>query len=140
MSHSKSIYFIVPFLLLYACGNPDSSNVQPQDSQSSTDSMATPDVDNRDQSDTQLQDDKYYSTSASDDMANMYLNVGLSKDQIEKFEDDYKQRIKDLKTQGSENLNKQSMQDAKDQSIKSIASSEQYSRYLDWKKVNPVVN
>lgn len=139
MSHSKSFLFIVSFFMLYACGNPDSSNVDHQNNQNSTDSIGT-DVSKRDQSDTQLEDDKYYSTSANADMANMYLNVELSKDQVEKFEADYKQRIKDLKTEGNENVTKESMQAAKDQSMKSIASNEQYERYLEWKKVNPVVN
>ncbi len=72
------------------------------------------------------------------DMEGMYKDIGLTPDQIDKFEDDYKRKVEALKTHGRGTYDKQSIEATKDQSMRTVTSNEEYQRYLDWKKNNPV--
>lgn len=72
------------------------------------------------------------------DMVNMYQDVGLTEDQIDKFEADYQRKVDALKTHGRGDYDKQSIEATKDQSMRTVTSDDEYQRYLDWKKNNPV--
>lgn len=138
MKDLKYYVSISALLFLFSCGDntPDNND---RNLDSRTDTASQDMVNDRDEGSTQLDDDKYYPSSSSGDMTNMYVNVGLSEDQIKRFEDDFSRKVQTLKSNGRGDVDRQSIEATKDQSMRTVTSDEEYSRYLDYKKTHPVV-
>lgn len=70
------------------------------------------------------------------DMTDMYKNLNMTPEQIEQFENDYKQK---QSNRTSDNIVDNNLVDLQmDESLKEVLSAEQYAKYQEWKKSHPV--
>lgn len=69
------------------------------------------------------------------DMTDMYSELNMTEEQIEQFQDDYRQK---LNNRSSDNIVDHNLIDLQmDESLKAVLNPEQYSKYQEWKKSNP---
>lgn len=131
MKNLKILCSLIAAALIFGCTSPATNNsdmnTTPADNTELTDSSTQNLVNEGDSSATRFAD-----------MTDMYQDIGLTEDQIDKFEADYQRKVDALKTHGRGDYDKQSIEATKDQSMRTVTSNEEYQRYLDWKKNNPV--
>lgn len=92
-----------------------------------TDTMETNDADNHTITQT--------STLNTQDLTDLYSELNMTKEQIERFENDYRQM---QSNRGSDNIVDSNYVDLQmDESLEKVLSTEQYAKYEKWKESHP---
>lgn len=74
------------------------------------------------------------------DNAKMYKDLGVSDEEIQRFEADFQKEIDEIKTQGQGEYSPKEVETQENQSMRAVLSDTQYKKYLDWKKSNPTTD
>lgn len=83
--------------------------------------------------------DDQYTVFETDNMGDMYDDLEMSQEQINKFEEDYNKKMMDMRNDSTTTLDRNKLQNEKDKSLKSVLTAEQYMKYEEWKKDQPVM-
>ena len=78
-------------------------------------------------------DDQFMAFNTSN-MKDMYENLDMTQDQINRFETDFNKKMQDMEDDSTMSLDNDKLQKEKDQSLKTVLSVEQYTKYDQWKK------
>ena len=78
-------------------------------------------------------DDQFMAFNTSN-MKDMYESLDMTQDQINRFETDFNKKMQDMEDDSTMSLDNDKLQKEKDQSLKTVLSVEQYTKYDQWKK------
>lgn len=67
-------------------------------------------------------------------MKDMYRNLDMTPDQVNRFETDFNKKMDAMKHDTKMSFDKNKLEREKDQSLKSAVSEKQYKKYEQWKK------
>ena len=79
-------------------------------------------------------DDTRYMEIRNADRSQMYNELGLKKDQINRIEKQYQNHIDTLRADTSKAFNRAEIQRQQDQIMKEQLNNEQFGKYTEWKK------
>ncbi len=102
--------------------------------------VETPDynMDNRADNPSQADSIDRYNSLTVGNMEEMYQFLDMDSSQIRKFEDEYGKKIKRLRDDNDQVIfSHDSLYKEKDESLEKILSSQQYQKYIQWKKDHP---
>lgn len=135
---TTSVLYLGIMALLVCCENPTPDNsyemkvVDSLDAQRSNENTAT----NHTYSDTLTQATNRADTTAGDtvDRTQLYQDLGMTEDEIQRFEDDFNRKVNAIKTHGRGDYTAQDIENQEGQSMNAVLSKEQYKKYLAWKE------
>lgn len=70
------------------------------------------------------------------DRTKLYKDLGMSADQIERFEEDFTRKVNAIQTHGRGDFSAQDVENQEGQSMNAVLSKDQYKKYLDWKEIH----
>ena len=70
------------------------------------------------------------------DRSKLYKDLGMSDDQIVRFEEDFGRKVDAIKTHGRGDYTAQDVENQEGQSMNAVLSKDQYKNYLDWKEIH----
>lgn len=68
------------------------------------------------------------------DRSKLYQDLGMTDDQIQRFEEDFGRKVNAIKTHGRGDYTAQDVENQEGQSMNAVLSKDQYKNYLDWKE------
>jgi len=71
------------------------------------------------------------------DRTKMYRDLGMTDDEIKRFEDDFNRKVKSIMTHGRGDYTRQDIENQEGQSMNAVLSHERYKKYLEWKEIHP---
>lgn len=74
------------------------------------------------------------------DRTKLYKDLGMSDDEIQRFEDDFQRKVNAIKTHGRGDYTEQDVENQEGQSMRAVLSDQQYKNYLDWKESHSTSN
>ncbi len=77
-------------------------------------------------------DDQYLAFNTVN-MKDMYSNLDMTKEQIDRFETDYNKKMQVMRDDTTKTVDHDKLQQEMDQSLKSVLSVEQFKKYDQWK-------
>lgn len=123
--------------LLTYCENPTPDNsyemklVDSLDAQRANENAAASRINN----DTLTQSNMLDTAAVDDvDRANLYKDLGMTDDEIQRFEDDFNRKVNAIKTHGRGAYTAQDIENQEGQSMNAVLSKDQYKKYLAWKE------
>lgn len=68
------------------------------------------------------------------DRTKMYKDLGMTDDEIERFEEDFQRKVNAIKTHGRGDYTAEHVENQEGQSMRAVLSDAQYKKYLEWKE------